>query len=186
MKKIILAITGASGSLYAIEFLKLAAAAGVEVHALISDAGRKVLHHELGMEAEALSGVAQWHDVHDFTAAMASGSARFDAMLVVPCTMGTLAAIAHGLSVNLIHRAADVMLKERRPVVLAVRETPLSRTHLANMMAAHEAGAVICPAMPAFYNKPTDLTEMARGFAGRLCDLVGIAVTGVKRWGEEA
>jgi flavin prenyltransferase len=186
MKKIILAVTGASGSLYVPEFLKLADRAAVEVHAIISEAGRQVLHLELGMSPADLGPrVARWHDCKDFTAPMASGSSLFDGMLVLPCTMGTLAAVANGISANLIHRAADVMLKEGKPLVLAVRETPLSRVHLQNMLKAQEAGAVIYPAMPSFYHQPVDLTEMARAFAGRLCDRLGIPVAGMKRWGEE-
>ena len=97
--------------------------------------------------------------------------------------MGTLAAIAGGLSTNLIHRAADVMLKERRPLVLAVRETPFNRNHLRNMLAASEAGAIICPAMPAFYHLPESLTDMARHFAGRVASQIGLAVPGLKEWG---
>jgi flavin prenyltransferase len=129
--------------------------------------------------------VTRWHDCKDFTAPMASGSSQFDAMLVLPCTMGTLAAVANGISGNLIHRAADVMLKEGKPLVLAVRETPLNRVHLQNMLKAQEAGAIIYPAMPSFYHRPADLTEMARAFAGRLCDRLGIPVEGMKRWGDQ-
>lgn len=182
-KKIILAVTGASGSLYALEFLKLLRDLEVETHLLLSDAGRRVLEFELGLSGEDLLPlVRQRHDVHDFAAPVSSGSAGFAAMVVLPCTMGTLAAIAHGVCGNLIHRAADVMLKERRPLVLAVRETPLNRTHLGNMLAAHEAGAVICPAMPAFYHKPGSLEEMARFYAGRVASLIGLDVADLPRW----
>jgi flavin prenyltransferase len=185
MKRLILAITGASGSLYVPEFLKLASRAGVEVHAMISEAGREVMQLELGIAPAALDPyVDAWHDSNDFTAPMASGSSRFDGMMVLPCTMGTLAAVANGISRNLVHRAADVMLKEGRPLLLAVRETPLNRIHLQNMLRAQEAGAVIFPAMPSFYHQPADLTEMARSFAVRLCDRLGIPVEGAKRWRE--
>lgn len=184
MKKIILAITGASGSLYAVEFARLLAPLGgeVEVHCIISTAGVQVLHLETGMEPTDLAGVAKWYAIDNFAAAPASGSAVYDAMVVLPCSMGTLGAIAGGLSNNLIHRAADVMLKERRPLVLAVRETPLNRTHLRNMLYAAEAGAVICPAMPAFYHRPADLTAMARHFAGRVATQAGIRVPGLIEW----
>jgi flavin prenyltransferase len=186
MKRLVLAVTGASGSLYIPEFLKIASRAGVEVHAIISGAGRKVLELELAMAPVDLDPwVTRWHDCKDFTAPMASGSSQFDAMLVLPCTMGTLAAVANGISGNLIHRAADVMLKEGKPLVLAVRETPLNRVHLQNMLKAQEAGAIIYPAMPSFYHRPADLTEMARAFAGRLCDRLDIPVEGMKRWGDQ-
>lgn len=182
-KRIILAITGASGTLFALEFLKLMHENQVEVHGIVSDAGRQVMKLELALVPEDLSEyVAGWHDVKDFTAPMASGSSRYDGMVVLPCTMGTLAAIANGISANLIHRAADVMLKERQPLLLAVRETPLNRTHIKNMLRAHEAGAIICPLMPALYHRPQSLAEMARDFAGRLSDQLGLELPGQKRW----
>lgn len=182
-KKIILAVTGASGSLFALEFLKLLRDLDVEVHLLLSDAGRRVLRFELDMGPEDLDPyVRQGHDVHDFAAPMSSGSAGFAAMVVLPCTMGSLAAIAHGICGNLIHRAADVMLKERRPLVLAVRETPLNRTHLTNMLQAHEAGAIICPPMPALYHRPQSLEEMARFYAGRVAALIGLEMEDPPRW----
>ncbi|MBU0728522.1 MAG: UbiX family flavin prenyltransferase [Proteobacteria bacterium] len=185
MKKVILAITGASGSLYAVEFIDLVKDCKVEIHGIISDSGRQVLKLELGKDVDSLGPVFRWYDINDFAAPMSSGSARFDAMIVLPCTMGTLAAIANGISGNLIHRAADVCLKEKRPLILAVRETPLNRTHLQNMLKAHDAGAMICPPMPSFYHKPQSIQEMARAFAGRLADQLGIDVQGVKRWGDE-
>jgi 4-hydroxy-3-polyprenylbenzoate decarboxylase len=169
----------------ALEFLKLMRDNGVEVHAMISDAGRKVLELEEEKTPADIQGLATaWYDVHDFTAPMASGSARFDGMVVLPCSMGTLAAIAHGFSGNLIHRAADVTLKERRPLLVAVRETPFNRTHLQNMLQLHEAGATICPPMPSFYHKLESFPEMARVFGGRLADLLGIEIAGQPRWGQ--
>ncbi|MEN8141872.1 MAG: UbiX family flavin prenyltransferase [Thermodesulfobacteriota bacterium] len=182
MKKLTVAITGASGAIYAHEFMKLLAPVeDVEVHGLISEAGEKVLDLELGLAKEDLAGVKRWYDVKDFTAPMASGSAGYHAMAVLPCTMGTLAAISAGLSQNLIHRAADVILKERLPLVLAVRETPLNRNHLKNMLSAHEAGATICPAMPGFYQGPETLEAMARNFAARVAEQLGVAVD-YPRW----
>ncbi|MBI5558434.1 MAG: UbiX family flavin prenyltransferase [Deltaproteobacteria bacterium] len=182
MKKIILAITGASGSLYAVEFVKLLENMDVEVHGIVSRAGEKVLSLEQRLTPAGLPGVRKWYGIDNLAAPMASGSARYDAMVVLPCTMGTLAAIANGLSINLIHRAADVMLKERKPLVLAVRETPFNRNHLQNMLAASEAGAIICPAMPAFYHLPENLTDMARHFAGRVAAQIGLRVAGLKEW----
>ncbi len=185
-KRIILAITGASGSLYALEFLKLMHENQVEVHCLISDAGREVMRLELDAMPEDLNKyAARWYDIRDFTAPIASGSTLFDAMVVLPCTMGTLAAIAAGFSANLIHRAADVILKERRPLLLAVRETPLNRTHISNMLKVHDAGALLCPPMPAFYTRPASLAEMARAFVGRLGDLLGLDLPDQKRWNDE-
>lgn len=182
-KRIILAVTGATGMLYLDPLLTLLGEQGVTVHGIISDAGRKVLHLERGMASEALPSVERWFAIDDFTAPMASGSSLYDAMVVLPCTVGTLGAIAGGFSGNLIHRAADVTLKERRPLILAVRETPLNRTHLTNMLRAHEAGAIIFPPMPSFYHKPDSLEDLARHYAGRLCDHLGIRAKDMKRWG---
>ncbi|NOX25847.1 MAG: UbiX family flavin prenyltransferase [Deltaproteobacteria bacterium] len=173
-KRIVLAITGASGALYAVDFLKIMAELAVEVDGLISAAGEKVLRIELGLAKADLKPVRRWYEAGDFTAPMASGSSRYHGMAVLPCTMGTLGAIAGGQSRNLLHRAADVMLKERRPLVLAVRETPLNGIHLKNMLAAHEAGAIICPAMPAFYHRPAEISDLARDFAMRVASLLGI------------
>jgi 4-hydroxy-3-polyprenylbenzoate decarboxylase len=103
-------------------------------------------------------------------------------MIVLPCTMGSLGSIANGIAKNLIHRAADVMLKEKKPLLLAVRETPLNRIHLENLLKVHDAGATVCPPMPSFYHHPAGLEEMATFFAGRLAELVGIEITGLKRW----
>lgn len=180
MKKIVVAVTGASGMIYARELFKQLREMDVEVHAVISEAGEQVLQLELDITREEFSDVTFW-GIKQFTAPMASGSAGFHGMVVVPCTMGTLGAIASGLSQNLIHRAADVMLKERRPLILSVRETPLNRTHLNNMLTAHDAGAIICPAMPSMYQKPKDLTEMAHNYAARLLELLGLEVT-YSRW----
>jgi len=183
MKKIVLAITGATGAVYALEFLKICQGLELEVHGLLSEAGAQVLGLELGMSRTDLEPyAAKWHDVHDFAAPMSSGSSDFSGMAVLPCTMGSLAAIANGVCGNLIHRAADVMLKERRPLVLAVRETPLNKTHLTNMLKAHEAGAIICPPMPALYHRPRSIEEMARQYAGRVAGLLGVTVEGLARW----
>ncbi len=181
-KKILLAVTGATGMLYVAELLALFEEQSVEVHGIVSGSGRKVLQLELGLnEYKKLAGVRRWFDIDDFTAPPASGSSRYSAMVILPCTTGTLGAIAGGYSGNLIHRAADVTLKERRPLVLAVRETPLNRTHLLNMLAVQEAGGIICPPMPAFYLRPKTLQDMARQFAARICDQIGLKVD-VPRW----
>ncbi len=181
-RPILLAITGATGMIYVTALLELLAGEEIEVHAIISDAGRKVLRLEENLAPEDLPGISRWFAADDFTAPPASGSARYAGMLILPCTTGTLGALAAGCSGNLIQRAADVTLKERRPLLLAVRETPLNRTHLRNMLTLHDAGAIICPPMPAFYLHPADLRAMARQFAGRLCDLLRIEVAGLARW----
>jgi len=187
MQRIILGITGASGTVYAVEFVKLLKGRQVEVHAVISAAGEQVMRLETGLSLRDLDHfVHRWYARDDFAAPIASGSARFDAMVVLPCTMGTLGAIANGISRNLIHRAADVTLKEGRPLVLAVRETPFNRIHLTNMLQIVDAGGVILPCMPAFYHRPGSIEELARQFAARVCDQLGIVIPGVKRWGGEA
>lgn len=184
-KKILVAVTGASGMLYLQSFLRIIQYLDLVVHGICSEAGAKVLGMEKGLIPHELPAVTTWFDCRDFAAPPASGSSGYDAMLVVPCSMGTLAAIAAGMSANLIQRSADVMLKERKDLVLVVRETPLNRTHLTNMLAAHEAGAVICPPMPGFYLQPASLEEAADTFSWRLADQVGIAVPGRRRWGEK-
>jgi 4-hydroxy-3-polyprenylbenzoate decarboxylase len=184
VERIILAITGATGMLYVPPFLEIMRRGNIKVDAIISDAGRKVLQLESGIQPDDLPGVDRWFAIDEFTAPVASGSSSYDGMIILPCTVGTLGAIANGYSGNLIHRAADVTLKERRPLILAVRETPLNRTHLRNMLNLHDAGATIFPPMPSFYHKPESIEAMARQFAGRLCDQLGISAPGMKRWGE--
>lgn len=180
MKKITVAVTGASGMIYARELFRQLQDIDVEVHAIISEAGEQVLQLELDIAKDAFTDVTFW-GIKQFTAPMASGSAGFSGMVVVPCTMGTLGGIASGLSLNLIHRAADVMLKERKPLILSVRETPLNRTHITNMLTANDAGATICPAMPSMYQKPKSITEMARNYSARLIELLGLEIE-YARW----
>jgi len=182
VQKILLGITGATGMLYVPSFLNHLRELDIEVHGIISEAGQKVLRFELQIEPADLTGLKQWYKVDDFTAAPASGSARFDAMVILPCTVGSLAAIASGYTANLIHRAADVTLKEKRPLILSVRETPLNRTHLNNMLTIHDAGGIICPPLPAFYTRPATFEEMADNYTGRLCELLGLESTHYKRW----
>jgi polyprenyl P-hydroxybenzoate and phenylacrylic acid decarboxylases len=185
-RRFLLGITGASGMLYVPALLDLLTGQSVEVHGIASEAGRKVLEFELGLAPEQLPLVNRWFAPDDFFAPPASGSARYDAMIVLPCSMGSLAAIANGYCANLLHRSADVMLKERRSLLLAVRETPLNRTHLRNMLTAHEAGALICPPIPSFYHHPRTIGDLARHFAVRLCDLLAVPVEAgvIERWQE--
>ena len=185
-KKILLGITGASGMLFVTSFLSAIADLDVVVHGICSTAGRNVMEIEQGLHPEDLTGVGCWFHPEDFTAPPASGSNDYDSMLILPCTMGSLAAVANGFCLNLIHRAADVMLKERRRVVLAVRETPFNRTHLKNMLTVHDAGGVICPTMPSFYLRPETLAEAAQTYSWRLADQLGIDIPTRKRWNEES
>lgn len=183
-QKILLGITGASGMLFLTAFVKALAELPVDVHGICSEAGRKVLDMEQGLAPEQLPAVSRWFHAADISAPPASGSSAYRAMVVLPCTMGSLAAIAQGLSVNLIHRAADVMLKERRRLVLAIRETPLNRTHLQNMLAVHDAGAILCPTMPSYYLRPATLEEAAETYVWRLADQLGLEIAGRKRWND--
>lgn len=184
--RFVLAVTGASGMLYARElFAWFQTRPDLEVHAVCSPAGEQVLRLELGLSFAELAGPrALIHAADDFTAPLASGSFRVRAMVVIPCSMGSLGAIAQGVPRNLIHRAAEVCLKERRPLLLVVRETPLSLIHLRNLTRAAEAGATIFPAMPGFYHRPRSLAEMARNFAGRVLDHLGLEHDLTRRWGE--
>lgn len=182
--KLLLAITGATGMLYVRSFLTELRQLDITVHGICSSSGRKVLKMEQQINPEQLPVVSHWFQEDDFAAAPASGSSHYDAMVVLPCTMGSLGAIAAGLSINLIHRAADVMLKERRRLVLAVRETPFNRTHLENMLKVHDAGGVICPPMPGFYMNPRTLEEAAQIYSWRLADQLGLVIPQRKRWGD--
>jgi len=180
--KILLGVTGASGMLFLRGFLESFSDIDVTIHGICSSSGEKVLKMEQSLVPQDLPVVSKWFDVHDIAASPASGSSDYTSMVILPCTMGTLASIAGGLSINLIHRAADVMLKERKRLVLAVRETPLNRTHLLNMLAVHDAGATLCPTMPSYYLKPKSLEEAAQTYAWRLADQIGIDIPNRKRW----
>jgi len=190
------AITGASGAVFGQEMLRtLEADERVgRVHFVASENSLRVMAEELGVSGrndllEKLLGAAPvktvQHSDADIGAAIASGSYPSSGMIILPCSMGTLAAIAHGLANSLIARAADVTLKERRPLILCVRETPFNRIHLQNMSLAAEAGAVIFPCIPAFYNKPLDSTEMARQFVYRVLAHIGLPQPGAFVWKAE-
>lgn len=180
--KYLLAVTGASGMIFVRSFLQVVAPLKIILHGICSPCGKQVLEHELGIRPDDLPGISQWFDPSDMAAGPASGSSSYSGMVILPCTMGSLAAIASGLSLNLIHRAADVMLKERRPLILSVRETPLNRTHLKNMLTAHDAGAIICPPLPSFYLQPSTLDEAVLTYTWRLADQMGISLPKRTRW----
>lgn len=184
-RRLIVAITGASGAVYGVRALQLLREqAEVQTHLVISPAGWLNIDHELGQprkEIEALADVV--YSVRDVGASIASGSFQTDGMLVAPCSMRTLGSVAHGLSDNLITRAADVVLKERRRLVLMVRETPFNLAHLRNMTAVTEMGGVIFPPVPAFYSRPTDIEQLVDHTVGRVLDLFGIVQTVSPAWG---
>jgi 4-hydroxy-3-polyprenylbenzoate decarboxylase len=196
---LVLAITGASGVAYGVRLLTELVRAGRTVHLTLSASAVEVVRHELGrsvrldqfdlaalLGGETLHGKehqVRYHHFQDFRAGIASGSFLTAGMAVCPCSMGTVAAIAHGLSQNLIHRAADVHLKERRRLVLVPRETPLSTVQLRNLTACAEAGAVVLPAMPAFYGHPRSLEDALDFIVGRVCDQLGLEHRLLRRWG---
>lgn len=181
--RVIVGITGATGAVYAQRLLARLRAAGAETHLVLSPAGVLNAHHELGLDRKALEGLADHaYSPADVGAAIASGSFHSNAMVVVPCSMRTLAAIAHGLSDNLLTRAADVMLKERRRLVLMVRETPFNLAHLRNMTSVTEMGGVIFPPLPAFYHRPASIDDMVDDTVERVLGLIGIAGAAPKAW----
>ncbi|MDP3172779.1 MAG: UbiX family flavin prenyltransferase, partial [Polaromonas sp.] len=183
-RRIIVAISGASGAVYGTRLLQvLHALAGIETHLVVSDVGWRNLNQEQGMSRAAIEALAdQVHDVRDVGASIASGSFVCSAMVVAPCSMRTLAAVAHGLADNLITRAADVVLKERRRLVLMVRESPLHLGHLRNMVSVTEMGAIVCPPMPAFYQCPQSVAELVDGSVARVLDLLDLPHDLAPRW----
>lgn len=190
VRRVAVGITGASGALYAVRTVAALLSAGAEVELVVSDFGRRLLRDELGETAsvDALpdyllnrygesvqAGTLTVHSNRDVGASIASGSYVCESMVIVPCSMKTLAGVAHGLSRTLIERAADVMLKERRPLVVVPRETPMSLPQLRNMVACAEAGAMVLPAMPAFYQGPRTLDDLADFMAGKIVSALGFA-----------
>ena len=183
-QRIIVGISGASGAIYGVRLLQaLRTLPGIETHAVISDAGWLNITHELGLErthAPSLADVV--HSIDHIGASIASGSFRASGMVVAPCSMRTLAAIAHGLTDNLLTRAADVMLKERRRLILLARETPLHLVHLRNMTTVTEMGAIVCPPVPAFYQKPQTVEDIVQHSLARVLDLLGLEQTLAAPW----
>ncbi|HPW84372.1 MAG TPA: UbiX family flavin prenyltransferase [Rhodoferax sp.] len=183
-RRIIVGISGASGSIYGVRLLQaLREMPGVESHLVVSDAGWRNVQEEHGLQRAAIEALAhQVHEVHDIGAAIASGSFQCSGMVIAPCSMRTLAAVAHGLSDNLITRAADVMLKERRRLVLMVRESPLHLVHLRNMVSVTEMGAIVCPPLPAFYLHPKSVSDIVDHSVARVLDLLDLPHTLAPRW----
>jgi flavin prenyltransferase len=183
-RRLIVAITGATGAIYGVRLLETLRRLGdVETHLLVSSAGWLNIQHELELDKATVHALADVvHSVRDVGASIASGSFTTDGMIVAPCSMRTLASVAHGLSDNLITRAADVVLKERRRLVLLVRETPLNLAHLRNMTAVTEMGGVIFPPLPAFYQKPQTIDEMVDHTVERVIDQFGIGRPIARAW----
>src|SRR5882762_4557393 len=194
---LVMAMAGASGMPYGVRLLEVLLAAGRTIHLTLSPAAVQVIEQELDrrvrldrFELKELLGdqanpeQVRYYHYMDFRAGIASGSFLTGGMVICPCSMGTVAAIAHGLSQNLIHRAADVHLKERRKLILVPRETPLHLIQLRNLAACAEAGAVVLPAMPAFYTRPRSLEDAVDFIVGRVCDQLGVEHRLLRRWGQ--
>lgn len=208
----VVALTGASGAVYGARLLEVLLAAGERLHLVVSPAANEVMRAELGVVARepsqleelfaaareamgdprdsplvdipTLSSLVTWHAHGDYAASIASGSYLTRGMVICPCSMDTLASVAHGLGTNLVHRAAAVHLKERRPLVLVPRETPLGSIQLANMTRLAEAGAIILPAMPGFYHRPESIGELIDFVVARICDQLGVRHELSRRWGD--
>ncbi|HYE38051.1 UbiX family flavin prenyltransferase [Methylocaldum sp.] len=180
-KRLIIAMTGATGAVYGLRLLQvLRDIGGWETHLIISSAGVLNIHHELGMKRSEVCAFADVvHDVNDIGASIASGAFKTHGMIIAPCSMKTLASVAHGFSDNLISRAADVTLKERRRLVVVPRETPLNLAHIRNMAAVTEMGGIIFPPLPAFYGKAKTLPELIDETVGRILGLFEVEVQGL-------
>ncbi len=182
-RRLVVGVTGASGAVYGVSLLARARDLGIETHLVVTSAGVLNVHHELGLDRTALEGLATHaYAPGDIGACIASGSFEASAMVVAPCSMKSLAAIAHGFGDNLLTRAADVALKERRRLVLMVRETPFNLAHLRNMTAATEMGAVVFPPLPAFYHRPATIDDLVRDSVERVLSLLGIDAASPQAW----
>lgn len=183
VKRIIVAITGATGAIFGLRTLEALREAEVETHLVLSKWGLQTVEHETGLKGADLEARASvLHATGNMAATISSGSFRTEGMIVAPCSMRTAAAIAHGYGENLVHRAADVVLKERRRLVLVPRETPLSEVHLENLLKLARLGACIVPPMPAFYNRPASLDDMVDHIVARVLDQFGIEASFARRW----
>jgi 4-hydroxy-3-polyprenylbenzoate decarboxylase len=195
-KKVTVAITGASGAIYGVRCVQALLAEGHTVHFLLTGAAWQVLYYELELDTsdeqaclEELFGKCDhfhYHTQQDFSAPIASGSAKSDAMIIVPCSMGTLAKISHGISSNLLERAADVMLKERRKLIIVPRESPLSSIHLENMKRVSDLGGMIVPAMPGYYHNPKTMDDLINFVVGKVLDQVEVDHNLFTRWGDDS
>jgi len=184
-QRLIVAITGATGAIYGVRLLEMLRETSVETHLIISPWGRRTLLHETTYTVDQVQRLATvTYAPNDQGAAISSGSFLTLGMAIVPCSMRTLASVAHGLGDNLIHRAADVVLKERRKLLLAPREAPLNDIHLENMLKLSRMGVVICPPMPGFYQRPETIDDLVSHSVVRMVDQFGVRIDGPGRWGE--
>ena len=182
-RRIVVGITGATGSIIGVRLLEVMREAGIETHLILSKWGARTMIHETSRTVEEVNSLAsQAHNPNDQGACVSSGSFLTEGMIVAPCSMRTLAAIASGQGEHLVHRAADVVLKERRKLVLVVRESPLSEIHLENMLRLARMGVIILPPMPGFYNRPQSIAEMVDHIVMRILDQFGIHVDLSPRW----
>ncbi|NTV76979.1 MAG: UbiX family flavin prenyltransferase [Methanothrix sp.] len=185
--EIVVGISGASGVQYGIRLLQVLREKGCITHLVLTDSAAKIIEVETDFRLKEVEALADYvYQPRDFAAPIASGSHLFDAMVIIPCSMGSLSAVACGSSDTLITRAADVCLKEKRRLIMVPRETPLSLTQIRNMAAAAEAGAIILPACPAFYSRPKSLDELVDVLVGRVLDLLGVENDIYRRWKAEA
>ena len=181
--RVVVGITGATGAIHGVRLLERLRAMGAQTHLVATPAGVLNVHHELGLGRHALEALAdEAYNPADVGAALASGSFPVDAMVVAPCSMKSLAAIAHGLSDNLLTRTADVALKERRRLVLMARETPLNLAHLRNMTAVTEMGGIVFPPLPAFYHRPQSIDELVDDTVERVVSLLGLQEAQPRHW----
>lgn len=186
--RVIVGITGASGAIYGLRLLeRLRLRREVEIHLIITRSGEKTLYLETGKLAADVKTLADvWHPIENIGSSLASGSYPVDGMVIAPCSIHTMSAIATGITDNLLTRAADVSLKERRRLILAVRETPLHAGHLRNLLALAEMGAVILPPIPAFYHNPKTLLDLVDHTVDRILDQLGLPDPHARRWGQPA
>lgn len=182
--KIIVGVSGGSCAIYGVSLLQVLSQLSIETHLVVSNMGEYVVQHECGMNVEELSSLASFtHNNRDLAAPISSGSFKTDGMVIIPCSMRTLAAVANGVSDNLLTRAADVVIKERRKLVMVPRETPLSVIHLENMLKLARMGVTIMPASPGFYHQPESLEDIIAMMVGRTLDQLGIEHQLFKPWG---
>ena len=181
--RLVVGVSGASGSVYGIRALEILRKLGVETHLILTDAARETIRLETNYKITEVEGLAtEAHRISDVTSKLASGSFRTDGMVIIPCSMKSLSGVASGYADNLLLRAAEVTLKERRPLVLVVRETPLTLIDLENMVTATRAGAVVLPAMPAFYQRPKTIDDLVNQVAGKALELLGVDHDLSRRW----
>ena len=191
MKNIVIGITGASGSIYAIRLIEELLKNNINIYVICTETGRKVVKFETGINIDEWIGslnktfnTIHLEDINNLFSSVASGSFKFDSMLILPCSMGTLAEISNGLAKNLLCRAADVALKEHRRLIIVPRETPFNAIHLENMLKLSRLGVTILPAMPAFYHKPETIEDLINFVVGKILDSLSIENTLFTKWGD--